>query len=142
MIALLFSLAGCSGDARPLQSAMDSIVFPPSWETARTVVKSGESGCPIAIADPYCPSVTRYFVVDGDLPSLLEAAKGAIVAQGFGDVQELTPTCDRETTGALCSLDAAKGDIQIEIDLYPPGKDVDALGLAVSDHATVRIIVR
>jgi hypothetical protein len=141
VVLLVLLVSGCGGDPAPFQSAVDGLAFPSTWEVAKTVVKGGSSGC-MAVANPYCPSVTRYFTVTGDLPDLFQSAKRAIVADGFGNLEESFPTCDLDTNGAPCSITATKGDLRIEVNLYRPGDDVDSLGISKPDHATVRIVVR
>lgn len=139
--AMTLLVGGCGGGSAPLQAAVDELTLPSTWEVAKTVVQGGSSGC-IAIANPNCPSVTRYFVVTGDLPDLFQEARTAVVAGGFSGLEELSPECDRDTSGAPCGINATKGDIRIQIDLYRPGQDVDSLGVAIPEHPTVRVILR
>jgi hypothetical protein len=145
MRVLVFVLAvlvgGCGGDPAPLQAEIDGLDLPATWQVAKTVVQSGASGC-VTFDNPYCPSVTRYFVVSGDLPDVFQQAKGAIVKEGFGKLEEAFPHCDLNTDGPPCSMNATKGALRMEVDLYRPGKDVDSLGVSTADHATVRIVVR
>jgi hypothetical protein len=141
LIVLTLLASGCGGDATPFQAAIDDLPLPSSWQVANTAVKGGSNGC-IQIANPYCPSVTRYYTVSGKLPDMFQEAKSAIVAAGFGHVEELFPNCDLNTNGALCSINATKGDLRMEVNLYPPGDDVDSLGISVTDQPTVRITVR
>jgi hypothetical protein len=139
LLALLVLLvSGCGGDPAPQEAAVDSLQLPSSWQTAKTI---STSGC-LKISNPDCPSVARYFLVGGDLPDLFQEAKSAIVAEGFGGIQELFPKCDFNTDSAPCSLLGTKGELSIQVDLFRPGKDVDSLGISVADRATVRIIVR
>jgi hypothetical protein len=134
-------VSGCGGDPARFQAAVDGLPLPSTWQVAKTVVKGGSSGC-LAIDNPYCPSVTRYFTATGDLPDVFQNAKRAIVAEGFGHLEESFPNCDLDTNGAPCSITAIKGDLRMEVNLYRPGDDVDSLGISIPDHATVRIVVR
>lgn len=137
---LALVVAGCGGDPAPLQAAVDGLSLPASWAIARTVVKGGPSPC-LGIGDPYCPSVTRYYLVSGALPDLFQVAKDA-VEEDFTDVQGIFPSCDLKTNGSLCSINGAKGNIHIEVNLYRPGDDVDSLGIANPDRVTIRFVVR
>jgi hypothetical protein len=135
LVLVLALLVGGCGDAKPYQAALDGLDLPASWEVAKTLVKDG-----ICIYDPYCPGATRDFTMSASLPDAFQEVKSAITAAGFGDLQELNPNCEaRDTSGPLCSITARKGDLQMEVNLYPPGDD--SLGLSVPDHPTVRVSV-
>jgi hypothetical protein len=138
-LLLAFVVAGCGGDPKPDQAAIDSLSLPSSWAVAKTVVKGGSSPC-VSLGDAYCPSAWRYYVPVGALPDLFQQAKQAVVAAGFTDIFEGHPACDLNTNGAVCVITASKGAVRLEINLYPVGKDVDSLGLSMPDRPTVRIV--
>jgi hypothetical protein len=141
VVALALLASGCGGDPAPFQAAVDGLSLPSTWQITKTVVEGGPTGC-LAIDNPNCPSVFRYYSVRGDLPDLFQQAETAIVAEGYGELQELFPSCDLNTDSSPCGLTATKDDIKIAVDLYRPGRDVDSLGISVPDRAIVRMIVR
>ena len=132
-------LLGCGRDPMPYRAAIDTLSLPATWQVAKTVDKGGSSPC-VSLGDAYCPSAWRYYVPAGALPDLFQEAKKAAVDAGFTDLFEGHPNCDLNTNGAVCVITATKGDIRLEINLYPPGKDVDSLGLSLPDRPTVRIV--
>lgn len=140
LVAVAVFMAACGGDAAPLQAAVDSISVPPKWLVAKSVVQ-GNGGC-IALATENCPSVFRYYTADGALPELFLQAKDALVGAGFVITHERSPNCDLLTNGSPCSISATKANVQLSVDFYRAGEDVDSQGVAIADHATVRIIVR
>ncbi|MBI3751573.1 MAG: hypothetical protein HY263_07960 [Chloroflexi bacterium] len=142
VVALLLPcllLAACGGDPKPYQAAIDSLSMPASWQVARTVVKGGSSPC-VSLADAYCPSAWRYYLPTGALPDLFQDARKAVVDAGFTDLFEGHPNCDLKSNGAVCVITATRGDVRLEINLYPPGEDVDSLGLSLPDRPTIRIV--
>jgi hypothetical protein len=133
-------VARCGGDPGPFQETIDALSLPQTWETAKTTVKGGALGC-IAIDDFYCPSVRRYYLAAGTPPGVFQDARRAILALGFGDLFESAPECDRNTNGAICLLSARLGKVRIEVNIYPPGQDLDSLGISDPARPGVRITV-
>jgi hypothetical protein len=117
---------------------MDAIAFPSSWEFGKTTIKDGCS----PLGDPYCPSVTRYVLAGEDLVSVYAEARAAVAAAGFGQIQDISPHCDGVAGGPSCGLFAQKNGARLDLNVYAPGQDVDQLGLAAADQATVRVIIR
>jgi len=132
----------CGGrDVAPFAAALDALPLPSTWRIAQTITESqdGAEGC-IEMVNAKCPSVTRYFVVTGGLTDLLMEAKRAAAAGGFTNIEVTHPDCDVISSGPPCSLVATNDEMRIDIGIYPPGRDVDGLGLATPDQATVRMI--
>ena len=143
-LALAFALivAACAGDVDPYRSAVEALPLPSAWQVMKTIARGngGETGC-VQLADPMCPSVTRYYSVPGALPDLYQQARTALVQTGLGDIEDHWPSCDALTyRGPLCSLLATHGDVRIQIALYPSDENVDGLGIATPGQPTVRII--
>ena len=116
--------------------------MPSAWQVVKTITRGngGETGC-VQLADPMCPSVTRYYIVPGALPDLYQQARTALVQSGFGEIEDHSPNCDALTYGGpLCSLLTTKDDVLIQISLYPSDQNVDGLGIATPGQPTVRII--
>ncbi len=65
-----------------------------------------------------------------------------MTAEGFSGVEVANPGCDVSSSGPPCSFYATKDELRIEVGIYRPGDNVDQLGLATGDQATVRMIVR
>ena len=143
-MALALAVAGCAGpDVSPYVVAVDGLVLPTTWQVTKTVSRGtgGNAGC-VQLADPMCPSVTRYYSAPGPLPDLYQDARSDVLAAGFGDLVDSHPECDLETNAARCSMAATHGEVRIEIYLFPDGQDVDAFGVSVPGQATVRVIAR
>ena len=145
-VALAFALlvAACAGDVDPYRAAVEALPFPTAWQVTKTITRGngGETGC-VQLADPMCPSVTRYHSVPGALPDLYQQARAALVQGGFGDVRDFAPNCDWLTYGGpLCSLLATNGDVLIQINLYPSDENVDGLRVGIPGQPTVRIIAQ
>ncbi len=145
-VALAFALlvAACAGDVDPYRAAVEALPFPAAWQVTKTITRGngGETGC-VQLADPMCPSVTRYYSVTGALPDLYQQARTALVQSGFGKIEDHWPSCDALTyRGPLCSLLTTKGDVLIQIALYPSDENVDGLRDRHSGQATVRIIAQ
>ncbi len=141
--ALAFLVLGCGGrDPSPYVAALDALSLPGTWQVAQTTVKAqgASDGC-VELINGQCPSVTRYFLVAGEPSEALQAANVAVAAQGFGDVQVTHPACDVESSGPPCYLTATSGDMEIDVNVYRPGDDVDRLGLSKPDETIVRMIV-
>jgi hypothetical protein len=134
-------LLACGGDPAAMQSAIDQLSLPGNWQVAKTMVKGGSSPC-VALDDPYCPSATRYYNVSGPLPDALAQTVTAVTAEGFTQVDLLSPHCDANTNGAVCSLTATRDQLKIEVNVWPPGQDVDSQGVSQPGQATVRIKIR
>ena len=146
-MAVLVSLVvfGCGGhDPAPYLAAVDDLRFPPTWRIAHTTVMSqgGPNGC-IELVDGHCPTITRYFLVDGSLSDSLDETQTAVASQGFVDIKVGAPSCDAAASSVApsCSLTAAKDDMALQITLYRPGTDVDGLGISTTDRGTVRLIL-
>jgi hypothetical protein len=84
--------------------------------------------------------VTRYYSSAGALPDLYQEARSAVVASGFGSIEDIAPDCDLSTNGGRCVIIATRDAVQIEFYFFPDGQDVDALGVAIPGLPTVRVI--
>lgn len=140
-MAIALLLLACGGrDAAPLVATLDALSLPATWQVARTDVKAqgGPGGC-VELLEPDCPRVTRYYLVSGELTDVLEQAQVALEGQGFDDVKVIDPDCDSTLSGPKCVLTAAMEGMAIQVNVHPPGEDVDQLGLSRPDSAMVRI---
>lgn len=93
---LALVVLGCGGrDLAPYQAAIDQLGLPPTWHIAQTTTQSqgGQGGC-VELINGTCPSVTRYYVVVGALPDVLQTANIAVAAEGFGGIDVTHPACD------------------------------------------------
>jgi hypothetical protein len=69
-----------------------------------TKIHSPDSGADYPcspIGNPGCPSVDRYFFVDGDPKQILDGAEKSVVAAGFTVTLELRAACDGGPNGPL-----------------------------------------
>lgn len=140
-IAIALLVLACGGrDPAPYVETLDGLDLPSTWQVAQTTVQSqgGQDGCVEAL-NARCPTVTRYFLVSGELTNVLEQAQIALAGQGFANIEVVDPECDSTLSGPKCVLTAAKEGMSIQVNIYPPGEDVDQLGLSKPDLATVRI---
>jgi hypothetical protein len=128
---LVVALAAC-GSTEPYRKALGELALPDSWELLHERAGAGMSFC------LNCAYAFRYYTAPGDLPDLLAVAEEAIRAAGYSDVFVASPLCDRNTNGALCSITARSDEVLLIVGVYPPGDDVDHLGLARADQAVVR----
>lgn len=139
-IAALLVL-GCGGrDPAPYVATLDGLSLPSNWEIAETTIQSqgGQDGC-IEALNARCPTVVRYFVVSGELADVLSEAEDAVSAAGFESIDVRHPACDSTLSGPRCAFDGGKEGMAIQVNVYPPGNDVDGLGLARPGLATVRM---
>jgi hypothetical protein len=134
-IVLAMGIAGCA-DAVPYRTSLDELPLPLTWELVNERTETARGFC------FNCPSVARYYVASGELPDLLHDAERAVRAAGYPDVFVSDDKCDRNSNGALCSITARNAGILLLVALYPPGDDVDHLGVSRSDKATIRLIAQ
>jgi len=142
-VALAVLLMGCGAqDPAPYLATLDGLSLPPSWEVASTEVESqdGSNGC-IEAVNLHCPSVTRYLLVSGELTDVLDQVKAALGEGSFRDIEVHSPACDSTLSGPRCSMTGTKEGMVIQVNIYPPGEDVDQLGLSRLDLAMVRLIL-
>jgi hypothetical protein len=140
-IAIALLVLGCGGrDPAPYVATLDGLDLPSNWGVAQTTVQSqgGANGC-IEALNARCPTVVRYFVVAGELTDVLSEAEDAVGAAGFGSIDVRHPACDSTLSGPRCSFDGAKEGMAIQVNVYPPGEDVEGLGLARPGLAMVRM---
>jgi hypothetical protein len=130
-LAVAVILAGC-GNADQYQAALRALSLPSSWELVNEYAVSATAFC------MNCPRAFQYYVASEDLPTVLEQATGAVRAAGYLDVTVSNPKCDLNSNDALCSIAARSDSILLLVAVYPPGFDVDQLGLSEPGKATVR----
>jgi hypothetical protein len=126
-------LIGACSNARPYEAALDALNVPPTWEVAKTVVAPSTDFCAT------CPTVSRYYLAEGELPVVLKQAEETIRQAGYTDVDTFDPNCDRISNGAVCSITARSDQVLLIAALYRSGDDVDGLGLARGGSPLVRI---
>lgn len=141
--AVAIVVLGCGGPtAQQFEATLDALDLP-AWQLTHTTVASPDGPDPcVRVVNPYCPSIRRYYAADADPAQNLRAVKDAVVAAGFAIEEELHPECDQLSSGPVCSLAAVKDGARLEVNVHPPGEDVDHLGIAVDDLSIVRITVR
>lgn len=141
LVPLVAALAlGCGGpDAAYYQGVLDELPVPSSWELVQTVVRApgAELNCSPIVNDP-CPSVLRYYLVDGQPTDAYPPAKQMLEAAGFAIEEEFDPECDSPNAVA-CVVVAARAEEQLRVNLYYPGEDQDGLGLAKEGRTLIRI---
>lgn len=128
---LVLAVAAC-GSTEPYRKALADVPLPEGWELLHERVGTGMSFC------LNCAYAFRYYTAPGNLPDLLAVAADATRAAGYSDVFVADPDCDANTNGARCSITARSDEVLLLVGVYPPGDDVDHLGLARADQATVR----
>lgn len=131
VLAVAVLVAGCD-NAERYEAALHALSLPSSWELVNEHVVSATAFC------MNCPRVYQYYAASGDLPTLLQEAAGAVRAAGYPDVTVSDPKCDRNSNDALCSLSARSPSVLLIVNVYPPGFDVDHLGLSQPGEATIR----
>lgn len=131
---------GCNPDTSAYQAAIDGVHFPATWQLADTIERGGAHPC-VPVANPYCPSITRYFRVDRTLVEAFQDAKTALVNGGFKVAEEIRPACEIVSADPPCWIEATLDTFTINVQFNPPGVTVDALA-PVSDKATVRMVIR
>jgi len=136
-LAAIVFLSGCGADA--MGQEMASVGFPSTWEVAKTTTNSG---C-VPLGDPHCPSATEYLITPPDLLAVYQAAREAVAAEGY-EIEDVRPRCDAPDPGPglpRCWLFAHKNGFRLDLNVYAPGTDVDAVGVSKADNGTVRVIV-
>src|SRR6266446_6914907 len=117
VLACIVLLSGCGSGS--FEKEMNAIAFPTSWQLATTTAKDG---C-FPLADPYCPSVTRYLLTLADLVAVYQDARAAVAAVGF-DIEDISPRCDGVPDGPRCAFFARKNGFRVDLTIYPPGENV------------------
>lgn len=147
IVALMLSVValGCGGrDIAPYPTTITDLALPSTWQVVKTIVQTqgGQPSC-VELIDGNCPAITKYYVVDGKLSSLLSDVQDAASRHGFADIRVNSPDCATATSSvaAACFMTASKGEMALEVTVYRPGQDVDGLGISVADLATVRLIL-
>jgi hypothetical protein len=102
-------------------AVLDELRPPAEWHLGGTKIHSPDSGADYPcspIGNPGCPSVDRYFFVDGDPKQILDGAEKSVVAAGFTVTLELRAACDGAPNGPLCAFRATRASDTIFASLY------------------------
>ena len=149
--ALLLSLAGCGPGPGPghYSSVLDGLDVPASWHLVHTTVRSltgtNHAVEPSRAQDDIgcfgygCPSVTRYYVVDGPGSDLLAAARGLLSGAGFTIGHSAGPACDIPPGGNACGVEATRGTDYVDVTIFKPG--VSTAGIGTSDPSKVVVMI-
>lgn len=142
-LAAALVVVSCAPSVGPYVEALDGVSWPAGWELAGSTAEGagGDADC-TPLANAYCPSATRWYLVADDGPTAYADAKDALVDAGFALEQERAPDCASAPGGSLCGLRASANGSVIDVDVFPPGRDVGGLGLADNERLLVRIVAR
>lgn len=150
VVAVVLLVAGCGGAETSHYSALlDELHLPAGWQLVHTTLK--RSGGPDTRIDPsrsqddiacdigYCPSVARYYLVEGRPADSYPEVRQSATDAGYQIKQETGPKCDLPPEGAACGLDATKGADELQVTLYNPGDWADGIGPADASKSVIRI---
>lgn len=142
-VAASLLVASCAPSVGPYVEALDGVSWPAGWELvgSTTAGAGGDADCN-PLANAYCPSATRWYLVADDGPIAYADAKDALVDAGFALEQERAPECASAPGGSLCGLRVSANGAIIDVDVFPPGRDVGGLGLADNERLLVRVVAR
>lgn len=140
LLAAAVLFAGCyTGPGVDHYAAiLDELAVPGGWNLVRTEVRApdAEISC-----DPFfggsCPSVTRFYLAEGEPLALYEAAQGAVTAAGFRIDRELIASCDGSPTGPSCSFESMRDQDQIRISIFRSAGDAGLDNVPASAAAIV-----
>lgn len=136
---LVFGCVAPGPDVAHYKAVLDELAIPADWELVHTTLMTPdtEPGCSTFMGD--CPSVTRYYLVDGEPKGAYAVAKQVALDTGFEIDQEIAPDCHLPPSGAACVFNAGRGSEMIRVNLYNPGEDLAGLGIAEPDRSLVLI---
>lgn len=152
LVGLAVLAIGCVGpDVSHYAAALDGLTVPSSWQLVHSTIRkpggadhdvqssraTDEIDC--ATITSGCPSVTRYYLVDGRPVDIYPIAKSLLVAAGLSIDQEIAPHCDQPPSGPACVVSAIRGSDVVRVTLYNPGEDVSALAIAQVGHSIVLV---
>jgi hypothetical protein len=150
-IVITILVVACSGpDAAHYEAVLDGLHLPAGWELVHTTIM--RSGGPDTRIDPsrsqddiacdigHCPSVARYYLVEGKPADAYPEARQSAIDAGFEIGRETGPKCDLPPGGDACDLNATKGSDELLITLYKPGDGSDGVGVADAGKFVIRII--
>lgn len=136
--ALVF---GCGGgpDAAHYEAVLDELEVPAAWELVHTQMRAPGTEDDCSTLFPSCPSVARFYLVDGEPIDAYPVAKQVVLDAGFELDEEIGPDCNLPPGGAACVFYAVRGKDFIRVSILNPGDDLDGLGIAEPDRTTVRM---
>jgi len=142
IVLLAIVLLGCVGrpGADHYASVLDTLKVPASWELVHTTVR--EPGAAVScetFVNPDCPSVHRFYRVEGMPAAAYQKAKDMLTGAGFTIDEEYHPACDGIPGGAACRVTGVKEADRVLVYLHDPGEDVDELGIAESGYSVIEV---
>jgi len=137
--AAVLALGCASRDPSYYQGVLDELPVPPGWELVREVIRApdAELECTPIFTEP-CPSVLRYYLVEGQPADAYPQTKQMLEAGGFAIDEESNPECDTPGTTA-CVVVAARAEDELRVNVYKPGADPEGLGLPDDGRTLIRI---
>lgn len=145
-VALAACLVACgsgAAGAQQFEAVLDELEPPETWELAHTEVLAEDAvrGC-IRLANPNCPSVTRYYLVAPLPADAYQEALELTTSAGFAIEAETRPACDAPPTGPVCGFVASRDDAQVAVSILRRGVDAANLGIAEPDRSIVLVTAR
>jgi hypothetical protein len=129
--------------AADYEAALDELAIPADWELAHTTVEAtGTLGGCMRLMNLNCPSVTRYYLVDGEATATYDALTESLTSAGFEIDQEFGPQCDLPPSGPLCSVLVSRRDVSVHANVNRPDSGDDGLGFREQDRLIVRLLAR
>ena len=152
-VALLVSACRAGPGADHYATVLDSLGVPETWELVHTTVLSqtgpdhrvdpSRSQDDIGCFEGNCPSVIRYYIVDGPGSDILATARGLLSDAGFSIGHSAEPACDIPPGGLACGVEATRGTDYVEVTIYRPGTTTaDGFGGSDPSKAVVTVAAR
>jgi hypothetical protein len=134
--------SGAAG-AQRFEAVLDELEPPATWDLAHTEVLAEDAvrGC-IRLANPNCPSVTRYYLVTPQPGDAYGEVLELVTAAGFTIEAETRPACDPPPPGPVCRFVASRDDAILAVSIFRRGVDAANLGIAEADRSIVLVTAR
>jgi len=144
LFALLYAVfvLGPGPRASTIEGVVDGLPLAPGWTVEKTIVEeTGYLGGCSRLLDigQRCPSVTRYYLVEGDFRDAVAAMHTMVDAAGLVIDWEANPDCGTASSYDVCFLYGNIGDTRLAINVYLPGDGDDGYGIARPDRVVVRL---
>jgi hypothetical protein len=126
---------------------------PPQWQLVHTTVRSvtgtdhavepSRAQDDIGCVGYGCPSVTRYYAVDGPGSDVLAAATGLLSGAGFTIGHSAGPACEIPPGSSFaCGVEATRGPDYVDVTIYRPGATTAGIGTGDPSKVVVTIEAR
>jgi hypothetical protein len=143
-IASASVLIGCISRPPPERfvGILDELQPPPTWVLAQQAVRAPGStyiNCDFLVNND-CPSVHRFYVLDGPLNVAFFEAKAMLVHAGFTITDQVRPACDDSSDGIVaCWLEGTRNLDRVLAILSLPGVDREEMGIAQPGKSIVEL---